>query len=229
METATTETVTEETSAADLLYGNSDTENNDTDITSDSEKNETEDSAATSSEDPEGDKVTTDDANKDSTAETKTDEEGTAEIVYDLKLGENTFLSESNVSEATEFAKTHGLSNEAAQAVLQREDLAIANYVSSQAEANDVEINSWEKQVREDSVLGGDNLNTTVNNSKLVLDKFGSEEFVGILRSTGYGNHPDVVRFLSAVGASMRDDKLITGKEPGQTKSTEDIFYGGSN
>jgi len=148
------------------------------------------------------------------------------EIEYSLKLSDDTFLSDSKLTEVQDFAKTHGLSNDAAQEMLNREDNAIANFVIKSHDQQEALISDWAEQTKNDPQLGGDNLKETVIHAKKAAEAFGSESFIKEIRETGYGNHPEFVRFLSKIGSLMSDDKLILTGAHGENKTTEELFYG---
>ncbi len=211
---------TEEVKTENLFYDEA------KDESQNSDKTETASESSDTSEESESDEVAKVSEDKGETGEADKDIDEKAEVVYDLKLEKDSFLGEAEVKEVQDFAKENSLSPEAAQSILASRDKAVANYVNAQNEASETQINDWGEQVKSDTTMGGDNFNTTVANSKRVLDKFASEGFVNILRETGYGNNPDVVKFLSKVGASMDDDSLImTGQHGEPKKSTADLFY----
>jgi len=151
------------------------------------------------------------------------------EIEYKLELQETTSLDNSAVEDAISFAKEHNLSNDTAQAILTKQENTIKEMLESAKEFEENQSNEWRKQTEDDSVLGGENLAATTESARKVLSKFGSEGFVSILRDTGYGNHPEVIRFLSSIGKTMADDTLILAEAKGESKSIEEIFYGSNN
>ena len=210
-----------EVETKDVIYGSED------DSKTEDEGKEAKGQESKEGEESESDKVA-DSEKDDQKEETKDAQDSDKEAIeYELTLPKETFLSDDTVNDIREFAKENGLSNEAANQMLEREDSAIANYIIGAAEKEDAQVNAWHKEVTLDPEMGGENLKTTVANSKAVLDKFAPEGFVNILQETGYGNHPEVVKFLSRVGNAMSDDKLIMPGAHGETsKSTADLFYG---
>ena len=147
--------------------------------------------------------------------------------VLDLKIPENSNLSDEQVEDIKAFAKENELSNEVTQAILDRENKAVSSYIeNSEKESNQI-IENWEKEVKSDKELGGDNLKQTVENSRRAVEQFGSESFSKLLNESGYGNNPDVIRFLNAIGEKMADDKFIQpGAKPAAERSMAEIFYG---
>lgn len=170
---------------------------------------------------------TTEETVEEKTQEEVTETEGESkEIEYKLELGKESLLDNSHVESITAFAKENNLSNDQAQKLLGQREETISNYVNAVDEAHEAELAGWRDSVVNDVDMGGDNLKETVASAKKVVEKFGGEDFTNILRDTGYGDNPHVVRFLSNIGKLMSDDSLILPKAAGVTKTNEEVFYG---
>lgn len=63
----------------------------------------------------------------------------------------------------------------------------------------------WLKQVKADPELGGRRLKRTLENAQYAM-RYGTAKFRKLLDETGYGNHPEVVRFCARIGAAIRTD-----------------------
>lgn len=151
------------------------------------------------------------------------------EIEYKLELGKETLLDNSVVEDVTAFAKEHNLSNDVAQKILSKQEETISKFFEAEAKAQEAELSKWRDSVINDNNMGGDNLKKTVEDARRVVERFGSEEFIEILRDTGYGDHPEVVRFLSNLGKIMSDDSLVLPNVKAADRPIEEIFYGKSN
>lgn len=155
---------------------------------------------------------------------------GTTKIVpdkYDLKLPEGSPLSAAALERIRTQSKAEGLSNEQAQAVVDRELGAITSYVESERAAFEQRKSEWVGQIQSDKELGGEKFNENIELAKRVVTKFGSESLLKTLNDTGLGNHPELVRLLARVGKSMSNDTLHISKTPMEPtkKRPEDIFY----
>lgn len=149
------------------------------------------------------------------------------EVVYKLELSKESRLDNSNVEEIISFAKENNLSNEQAQAILNKQESLISKIFEESQALQEKQISEWREAVINDKVMGGNNLKVTAENARKVVERFGTEEFISILRDTGYGDNPEVVRFLSKIGAIMGDDSLILPSARAEsTKSIEELFYG---
>lgn len=140
--------------------------------------------------------------------------EKTEEVKYDLKLPKGSRLSESAVAEVTSFAKERGLTNDQAQAILDRQ----SNAFEATDKANrpggaewKKRVDTWETAIAADSELGGDKMKENVEIASRVVKRFGSESLQRDLQETGFGSHPELVRLLTKIGRAMGESKLITG------------------
>ena len=149
---------------------------------------------------------------------------------YELKLPDNSLLDPSTIERISTYAKEKGLSNEAAQEVLNRENAAVTAYHEAQNQQVTEIRNAWVKEAEADKEIGGDKFKENLSLAKRVVDRFGSEAFKTALNETGFGNHPEVIRTFARIGLLMADDKLVTsGQSSGGTKTMEETFYGKQN
>jgi len=63
--------------------------------------------------------------------------------------------------------------------------------------SHEAQLNTWREEIISDPTYGGDNLKKNAENAKRVVDKFGSDNFKELLRETGYGDHPEVFKFIA--------------------------------
>lgn len=144
------------------------------------------------------------------------------EIKYELKLPEGSPLEASYVEKIATYAKERGLSNEQAQALLERESSTVADYKSL--------TRGWVDDVRNDKEIGGDHFNENVGLALSVVEKYGTDSLKTALKETGYGNHPELVRIFARIGKAMAPDRLVkagTQSAP-QKRPIEEILYGGT-
>ena len=149
---------------------------------------------------------------------------------YELKLPEGSLLSAEAIERSAAFAKEHGLSNEAAQAALDRESNALSSYAESQKESWNKETVAWLETSKADKELGGEEFGKNAELAKRVVTRYGTEEFAKGLTETGFGNHPELFRFVLRVGKAMGDDQLVLpgSQAAAETKDMADLFYGGT-
>jgi hypothetical protein len=150
---------------------------------------------------------------------------------YELKLPDNAVLQAVDVEETAALAKELGLSNEAAQKLLDKRNQDRASFIEGQQEFLATSVATWENAVKADPEIIGDkgqDFKTNINLAQQALQKFGTPEFVKALKETGYGSHPEVVRFMVRIGKAMRDDVMHEGRAggPGKPRDMAEKFYG---
>ena len=177
------------------------------------------------SEDPIEDEVAKTKEDKSDDAPEKLEEDVDGEVSYTLKLSEESHLDKSTLEEIKSFAKENKLSNEAAQSMLKREEDAVSNFVKGSQDALEAQVEQWRGDVEADKVLGRENFEQTKLNARKAVQSFGSEEFINILNTSGYGNNPEVVSFLAKIGSLMSSDSLVVGSQPKQDKADHEYFY----
>ncbi len=146
---------------------------------------------------------------------------------YDLKLPEDSLLDPSDVERISSYAKEKGLSTEAAQELLTREEEAVGRYHEGQIEHVEKVRAEWIKEAEADPEIGGDDFNQNSELARRVVARFGTEEFKELVNSTGFGNHKELVRFCVRIGKLMSDDQLVPAKPQsgGKEKSAQDVLY----
>lgn len=85
-------------------------------------------------------------------------------------------------------------------------------------------------QARADPEIGGAKFDETIDKVARVWQQFGipaGSGFRGLLDDSGLGNHPDMLRFLSRVGAAVSEGGFVRGDGVGGgRKSDAEVFYG---
>lgn len=141
---------------------------------------------------------------------------------YDLKVPENSILDANVVNRIADYAKSQGLSNDEAQALLDQENVTINEHIERKT-------NQWAEECKSDKEIGGENFNQNVELAKRVVLRYGSDQLKAELNKTGFGNHPEVVRVFARIGKAMGEDKLVLSNTQASGKmSMEEKFYGGS-
>lgn len=147
---------------------------------------------------------------------------------YDLKLAKDSLLKEDALSALSELSKDMGLSNDQAQKLVEAHEAVLVTYQNALKEAHDKEVDEWGSQIKNDKVVGGDKFEQNATIANKAIEKFGSNEFKDLLQKTGYGNHPELFRFVLAVGRAMGNDNPPRGGSgmTGQRKATAEVLYG---
>lgn len=129
----------------------------------------------------------------------------------------------------TAFARSSNLSPAAAQEVLNREAGVAQHERERLAAGYEQTVNEWEVTVRNDPNLGGHHLPTTLANAAKALEGFPALQ--QMLSERRWDRHPEVVAFLSAVGAQRGEGTIATdgGPAPAKPLTLGDTMYPGFN
>lgn len=179
-------------------------------------------------EDPDGDKKKDEDAKDKDVVDDKDDD---PVDFSDLKLSDESALAPSDLELLTDFAKDSELSVEAAKGTLDLVDKIVASMGERNQKVLVEAQKAWDKEIKNDTYLGGKHYKETGEISFRVMDRFGNKELDEVFKESGIGRHPAMVRFVNAIGKAMQDDKLVKGAnadEPKQKKSFGDRLYPGT-
>ena len=151
-----------------------------------------------------------------------------AEVKFELKLPEGSLLDASAIERTVAFAKEQGLSPKAAQAMLDRESKLLTSNAEGQKASWEKEVATWLEVSKADKEIGGEGFGKNAELAKRVIERYGTKEFKEGLSATGFGNHPELFRFVLNIGKAMADDQLVLpgSKNTAAPKDMADVFYG---
>lgn len=148
---------------------------------------------------------------------------------YDIKVGEDSPIDNAYLDAFQSYAKEQKLTQEEASKLFNREQFAVSEYLKRSNVEFEQMKSQWVESVKKDPEIGGDNYAANVELAHRALEKYGTPQFKQELESSGFGNHPELVRIFARIGKSLADDKFVSpGAVSGGKKSYEDIFYGKS-
>jgi len=204
------------------FYGKSDDSSDDNDEDSkdqDDDKSTDDQGADDSQDDGEDDKDDTADDEKDGD-----DKKGDDEIA--LEKPKESRLSDADMERIAQFAKEQGLSKEAAQKLVDDENSAMGAFLETLQNEHRQATEQWREDVKSDKEIGGDNYKRSVEYAKRAVKKYGTDKLMEDLDSTGYGNHPEVVRVFARIGKAMEEaDEVKSGQNSRGEKSVAEQFY----
>ena len=105
-------------------------------------------------------------------------------------------------------AKELGLSQENAQKMLAAMVPTARQYLVDDLKAKSCE---WASLSEKDPEIGGANFKANVGVANSALKQFATPEFTALLRGSGLGAHPEVVRVFYRIGKAMQQDHGVTG------------------
>ena len=90
------------------------------------------------------------------------------------------------------------------------------------------QVSQWREEVSQDPQLGGVNMAANVARAQLALDRFDQGRHIGrLLEESGYGNHPEVLRFFNRVADALMEDSLVRGEPGSNMPPLEERMYAG--
>lgn len=138
-----------------------------------------------------------------------------AEIVYDLKVGENSALDpKADVEAVIALAKEQKWAPEVAKKVLEQREAAVKSFVDARLERDRGIMAQWPEQLKNDKEIGGDKLVESLEYSKRLLEKYGDDEIRKGLADSNLGNYPAFVRLTAKIGRVLfAQDKIVTSNQ----------------
>lgn len=146
---------------------------------------------------------------------------------YDLKVPENSFLSADHLDSLKTYAKEKGLSNDDAQALLQREHDAAQATIDVVQKRSEIQSQAWLAEAKADKEIGGDNFPKTVELANHALNSlFPGVEIRKFMDATGFGNNPVVLRGFAKIGKMLKPDAIVQpGGQPPPKKDPVKTMY----
>ena len=153
--------------------------------------------------------------------ETKSEVASAPETYEVFELPENFDMNEETLGEYHTFAKENNLTQEQAQRgvdmVAQMKQAEMTQWVERQK--------SWVDDAKSDAEFGGDKFEQSISIAVKARDSFGTPEFNEMLDTSGLGNHPEMIRFLSRVGKQVSEDGVIVGGSSISNQTREAVLY----
>ncbi len=141
-------------------------------------------------------------------------------VTYSLALPEHSLLDPKAVERITELAKANAWSSEVAQSVLARTHDEVAETLKVVEAANkpggtayESRVKTWEADALTAFDLGNgspERLQAVVADAQLELAK-APPAIRDFLQNTGYGSHPDAIRWLRDVRARTKEPAMAVG------------------
>ena len=87
-------------------------------------------------------------------------------------------------------------------------------------------VESWRDEVARDAELGGGRFEASVARAQFALGRFDEGGRIGrLLETSGYGNHPDIVRFFNRLADAVMEDVPAPGTPEGGLAPLEERMY----
>lgn len=147
-------------------------------------------------------------------------------------LPEGYTLDEAQLGEWSGVFKELGLTQEQAQKLVAMDAKRFTSANSPEAqhaaavEARNSQVSLWESSLKQDKELGGAKFEATVGVAQKAMADFGTPELKTMLKESGLGSHPEVVRFFHKVGKELSEGQLhrTTTASPAERSLAERMY-----
>lgn len=129
---------------------------------------------------------------------------------YEFAMPDGFQMDEAGLTAFSEFAKDLDMPQEAAQKMLEKMGPVMQQ---RQTEAITAVQNQWKEASTSDKEFGGDKLNENLAVAKKALDTFGTPELNKLLKETGLGNNPEIIRAFYRAGKAISEDSFVAGSQ----------------
>ena len=154
-------------------------------------------------------------------------ETGAPEEYADFTLAEGIELDADVLTEFKGLAKELGITQDAAQKLIDLQTAMESKRAEAYEQALADQSQQWMNAIKNDPEFGGEQFDDNVALAVKTIETFGSTELRDMLRDSGLGNHPELVKFCHRIGKAISEDGLVMGGTQAKTAaSTADVLFG---
>jgi hypothetical protein len=146
---------------------------------------------------------------------------------YELKAPEDAAMDEAGIASFSELAKELNLTQDAAQKMIDKMAPAMQ---ARQADAMQAAKAKWAEESTTDAEFGGQKLTENVAIADKALTQFGTPELRTLLKESGLGNHPEIIRAFYRAGKAISEDgSFVNGNKGATTETAAQRMYPNMN
>lgn len=135
--------------------------------------------------------------------------------VYDFKAPEGVAFDKDVIKSYADAAKELGLTQEAAQKMLDKIAPVLHERNTKQLEENARTVyEQWREQSSSDKEFGGEKLTENLSVAQKFVKSFGTPELETLLESHHLGDHPEIIRVFYRAGKAISQDRYVGGSSP---------------
>jgi len=140
---------------------------------------------------------------------------------YTLTMPEGVEVDQGLLDAISPEFKAAGLTTRQAQTLAEKFIAYRKGEVEAQEQRWGETVAGWFDAAKADKEMGGDNWDATVASAQRAIQKLGTPALRDYMEATGGGNHPELIRFASRVGALLREDSPPRGGAGGGGKPAD--------
>lgn len=127
---------------------------------------------------------------------------------YEFKPTKGIELNAETLASFAVEAKALNLPQDKAQALL---DSIAPQLAKQQADTFKTTVQGWQEAAKLDKEIGGDKLPENLAHAQKAASTYFSADFNKLLKDSGLGNHPEMVRGLAKIGRTLASDTFVPG------------------
>lgn len=144
---------------------------------------------------------------------------------YTFTFQPDTLVDEGLLTEFRTFAHKKGLTQGQAQELAQLYEYAGRRSVQQAEEALVQQEAAFRKQCQVDPEIGGSKFDENLTYATRAVEAFSTPGLMHVLHTTGFGSHPEVVRFFVRVGKSLGEKPMPKGAEAASESSLAELMF----
>jgi hypothetical protein len=155
------------------------------------------------------------------------DADGAEYTANDFAMPEGVELDEAMMTDFLAVANNQELTGK------DRDQALVDLYAKKQGEATDAQYQQWEdtrtgwlKEAKADKEIGGKQFDENMGLAKKAMSKFGSKELQEFGTHYGWADHPEYLKLLVRVGATLSEGKAPRGGAKNEGGTIADRWYG---
>lgn len=144
---------------------------------------------------------------------------------YIFHFAPETMVDKGLVADFQNFAFEQKMSLENARLMAKFYENYVQNQSKKQLEEQTKLLENMKKACEADSEYGGSSFYDNMQYARAAILRFDDGSLAKILNETGFGSHPEVVRFMYRVGKALAEPAMPRAKEQIEDISVAELFY----
>ncbi len=144
---------------------------------------------------------------------------------YVFEFSDNTLIDQDLMQDFKNFAAQNNMNVESAKQMAKFYESYVQKQQANQGQKLNAAQTTMEQQCINDAEFGGAKLHDNLRYARAALTKFDNGQLVKILNSSGFGSHPEVIRFMYRVGKALAEKDMVSGLKAQREPSAAELFY----
>jgi hypothetical protein len=148
---------------------------------------------------------------------------GAPEKYTDFKLPDGLKFDPALVEPFNAVAKELGLSQDGAQKIVDLQAQSVKAEIDARLDGFNKQVEGWGEASKK---LFGTDFEKQFGLAAKAVERFGDADLKTLLRESGLGNHPSIIKAFNKIGAMMSEDQPVDGRRAGgEAKTTAELMF----